>query len=205
MASPAISARLKYLNNSAHRFAITAPGTSAYLMSRCNSIMFDHALEQTEAQQRRICGACGNIMILGLTGTRQLETLKSRKRRSNSLKVQKPTSQPAKVTVYTCELCSRQTRQHINSNYRGTPKTIIHGSHFQEAIQNSPSTLSSSANTESPDNKSTTTSANATSKRRAKVRKQGGLQALLAKNRDIDGRGNSGGFGLDILDLMKKA
>lgn len=205
MASQTVSAQLKYLHNSAHRFAITAPGTSAYLMSRRNTLMFDHALEQTEAQRRQICGACGNIIILGLTGTQQLETLKPRKRRGNPSKVERPTSQPAKVVVYTCKMCNRQTRQHINNNYRRIPKSTLHGPHFQEAIQNNPSSLTSPANIKSPDKKSSTASANATSKRRAKVRKQGGLQALLAKNREVDTRGNAGGFGLDILDLMKKA
>jgi hypothetical protein len=48
-------------------------------------------------------------------------------------------------------------------------------------------------------------SANASSKKRAKIRKQGGLLAVLAKKQDIDTRGSSGGFGLDLFDLMKKA
>ncbi|KAH0569222.1 hypothetical protein GP486_000039 [Trichoglossum hirsutum] len=44
-------------------------------------------------------------------------------------------------------------------------------------------------------------SANASSKKRAKARKQGGLQALLAKKKEGDEK--RGGFGLDLMDLMK--
>lgn len=44
-------------------------------------------------------------------------------------------------------------------------------------------------------------SANASSKKRAKARKQGGLQALLAKKKE--GGEQKGDFGLDLMDLMK--
>jgi hypothetical protein len=47
--------------------------------------------------------------------------------------------------------------------------------------------------------------ANASSRKRAKFRKQGGLQALLAKSKEADTRGSAVGFGLDLLDLMKEA
>jgi hypothetical protein len=47
--------------------------------------------------------------------------------------------------------------------------------------------------------------ANASSRKRAKIRKHGGLQALLAKSKEAGSHSSGGGFGLDLLDFMKKA
>lgn len=44
-------------------------------------------------------------------------------------------------------------------------------------------------------------SANLSSKKRAKARKQGGLQAMLEKAKQAEA--HSSGFGLDLMDLMK--
>jgi len=123
MASPAISACLKYLNDSAHLLVTAAPATSAYLMSRCNGIMFANELDQNDAHKRRVCGACGNIMILGWTGTRQLESFKAQKgRRSAGSTLQQ--SSKVKTVVYTCERCSRRTRQNINTAIPRSSKTL---------------------------------------------------------------------------------
>lgn len=204
MVSPATSARLKYLNDSAHLLVTSAPGTSAFLMSRCNSLMFDNDLDPSGAHKRHVCGACGNIIILGWTGTRQLESLKAQKGRRNARStMQQSSSAKVKTVVYTCERCGRRTRQSINTTIPRSSKTLdtTYLSKTSQIVTPLKSPLSgahSAAKTPS------SASANASSRRRAKSRKQGGLQALLAKNRETDIRG-SAGFGLDLLDLMKKA
>lgn len=204
MASPAISARLKYLNDSAHLLATSAPGTSAYLMSRCNGLMFDNELEQSDAYRRHVCGACGNIMILGWTGTRKIESLKAQKGRRNATStLQQSSSAKVKTVVYTCERCGRRTRQSINTNVPRSSKTLdtIHNTKASQTV----TPLRKPLETHSAPRTPSSTSANANSRKRAKIRKQGGLQALLAKNKETDTRSSGGGFGLDLLDLMKKA
>jgi ribonuclease MRP protein subunit SNM1 len=205
MASPAISARLKYLNDSAHLMVTSAPATSAYLLSRCNRLMFDNDLDQTDAHKRHVCGACGNIMILGWTGKRQLETLSARKRRGNATStMRRPSSEEAKSVVYACELCNRKTRQSIN--------TTIPRSLGNQGIINRPRVSRTdtplkalSSDTHIASRTPSSASANASSRKRAKIRKQGGLQALLAKSKETNTRASTGDFGLDLLDLMKKA
>jgi ribonuclease MRP protein subunit SNM1 len=205
MASPAISARLKYLNDSAHLLVTSAPGTSAYLMSRCNGLMFDNGLDQSDAHKRHVCGACGNIMILGWTGTRQLESLKAQKGRRNARStIQQSSSEKVKTVVYTCQRCGRRTRQSINTNIPRPSKTLD-TTYLSKASQIATPLRAPSSETHSGTRTPSSASANASSRKRAKIRKQGGLQALLAKNRENDTRGSTGGFGLDLLDLMKKA
>jgi ribonuclease MRP protein subunit SNM1 len=205
MAAPSISARLKYLNDSAHLLVISAPGTSAYLMSRCNTLMFDNDLNQSDAQKRHVCGACGNIMMLGWTGTRQMESLKVQRGRRNARSTV-PQSSIAKVktVVYTCERCSRRTRQSINTTIPRSSKTLDLNNH-PEASQIATPFKASLLETHPAARTLSLTPANASSRKRAKIRKQGGLQALLAKTNETDTRGSSGDFGLDLLDLMKKA
>jgi ribonuclease MRP protein subunit SNM1 len=204
MASPTISARLKYLNDSAHLLVTTAPGTSAYLMSRCNGIMFANELDQNDAHKRHVCGACGNIMILGWTGTRQLESLKAQKGRRNARStLQQSSSAKVKTVVYTCERCSRRTRQNINTAIPRSSKTLD-TTYSPKASQIVTPLRATSLNTHSTSRTPSSASVNASSRKRAKIRKQGGLQALLAKNKETDTRGSTG-FGLDLLDLMKKA
>jgi hypothetical protein len=47
-------------------------------------------------------------------------------------------------------------------------------------------------------------SANASSRKKAKIRKQN-LKDMLARTREDASHSSGGGFGLDLLDLMKKA
>jgi ribonuclease MRP protein subunit SNM1 len=204
MASPAISARLKYLNDSAHLLVTTAPGTSAYLMSRCNGLMFDNELDQSDARKRHICGACGNIMILGWTGARQLESLGVRKGRRNAKSnLLQLSSAKVKTVVYTCDRCSRRTRQNINTGIPRSPM-ILDTTYSSNVSKKLTPFMASSLDTHSTNSTPSSASANANSRKRAKIRKQGGLQALLAKNRESGTRGSID-FGLDLLDLMKRA
>jgi ribonuclease MRP protein subunit SNM1 len=136
---------------------------------------------------------------------RQLESLKAEKRRRNARStMQQSSSAKVKMVIYTCERCSRRTRESINTTIPRSSKrldTISHprGSQTVTPFKAPPSETHSAARTPS------SASANASSRKRAKIRKQGGLQALLAKSKETDARGSTGGFGLDLLDLMKKA
>lgn len=189
MASPALSARLRYLNDSAHLLVSTAPVTSKYMMSQCNSLMFEHNLEQSESQKRNVCGACGTIMILGWHGTLEVESQRFRRRNKGRLE-QRPRGETTRAMVYTCGSCGRKTKQRLN-----IPAPVTRRK--SQLPQAGP--LSSMRHPSTP---STAPSANASSKKRAKTRKQGGLEAILAKYKAAESRGS--GFGLDLMDLMKK-
>lgn len=193
MASPELSARLRYLNDSAHLLATTAPATSRYLMSRCNTLMFERDIEQSDTQRRNICGACGTIMVLGWEGTMQLESQRPR-RRCNS---QKAVPKTSKAVVYKCESCSRVTRFPIPLLTPRNETRLLLQTPTLEAGEANSSPVRASPVVNAP------LSTNASSKKRAKARKQSGLEALLAKKKSSEA--TTTGFGLNLMDFMKKA
>ena len=104
---------------------------------------------------------------------------------------QSTTISEGKDIVYTCGACSRKTKQHmryraLRNEQKQIPKEVI----LPATI--SPKTTSSR---ELP-------SSNASSKKRAKARKRGGLEAILAKKRASESQNSSAQLGL--MDLMKK-
>lgn len=193
MAAPELSARLRYLNDSAHLLVATAPSTSRYMMSSCNALMFDRNIDQSETQRRKICGACGTIMILGWEGTVQLESQKQR-RKENDKKKDAPNAR--KAIVYKCEACSRKTRFPIPPP---VPRNKIRA---QRQMPSSGTGATNLPQAKASSTTSTPLSTNASSKKRAKARKQGGLGAILAQRKASEP--SRSGFGLDLMDFMKK-
>ena len=193
MASLEQSARLRYLNASAHLLATTAPAASRYLMSRCNTLMFERNIEQPEAQRRKICGACGTIMVLGWEGKMQLEP--QRPRGSNNQK--RDTHKSNKAVVYKCESCSRVSR---------FPFPLLAPRNKTQLLPQTP-TLGVGVASPSPgkaiSRMDAPLSTNASSKKRAKARKRSGLGAILAKKKSSET--STSDFGLNLMDFMKSA
>lgn len=194
MDSPEQSARLRYLNDSAYLLAATAPETSRYLMSKCNAQILDNGMEQSDSQRRQACGACGTIMILGWRVSIHVDGhITGRKTGKVQKESQKPKPKSQKDMVYSCTSCGRETRFTIP-----TPpsvkrkKTSVYQNTAKAAVP-SPSL---------PENAAVTASANLSRKKRAKAKK-GGLGALLANKKASDAQ--QSGFGLDLMDFLKKA
>ncbi|CZR51843.1 uncharacterized protein PAC_01720 [Phialocephala subalpina] len=186
MGSPELSARLRYLNDSAHLLAATAPETSRHLMSRCNALKFDNQIDQSDAQQRPACGSCGSLMLAGWEGT-----LESHSERSRASKAGKSLRRPvqSRVIAYECGTCGRKTRERAKAPpavKRHTVAASIYKSADQLGTSASPST--------------NTPSTNSSSKKRAKTRK-GGLAAILAQKNTA----STSGSRFDLMDFMKKA
>lgn len=186
MASRELSARLRYLNESAQLLATIAPTTSRFLMSRHNSLIFESGRDRSEAEKRDACGACGTITIPGWESTIQLPRKQIRKGKDKILQAAK-----TKVVVYTCEACGRKNCYSLDK-----PQLPRHTSGSSKSnITESPA---------APRAVSTIPSSTSSSRKRAKSRKQGSLEALLAREKPSNTRG-SGGFGLDLMDFMKKS
>jgi RNase P subunit RPR2 len=190
MASAELSARLCYLNDSAHVLAKTAPTTSRHLISRRNALMFENELDPSEAQRRNACGTCGTIMILGWEGTMQTETQLSR---GKKLQPHGQGAKPTKALIYNCETCGRKSRFPLNH----PSQTNRHRS-----VSSNSRPISTSQFLTRPNSASSALEAKPGSKKRTKARKRGGLEALLA-SRKIGPE--SSGFGIDLMDLMKKS
>ena len=193
-----LQARLRFLNDSAHLIAVGSPTTSAVLSSHYNKLLAENDLDlqaskkDQDSRRREVCGACGSLMIPGwschvIQGNIEPQEAQRAKRISR-----KPTSKLEKAKVYSCLRCHRKTVQPIVARESKVilKKSIVSKS---QAIQHAASAAPASI----------TESANASSKKRAKARKQGGLQAMLAKSKTESLGPSSGGFGLDLMDLMK--
>ncbi|KAI9829479.1 MAG: hypothetical protein M1819_006299 [Sarea resinae] len=116
----------------------------------------------------------------------------------------------AKELIHTCDVCGRKTRQPIPPppppplRRKAKPKP-------RSAAQSQPSRetsepVSTSANRTPSGESEKPASINAGSKKRAKARKRGGLQALIAKTKTEQSSPSAigeAGFGLDLMDLMK--
>lgn len=199
MANNDLSSRLRYLKDSAQMMSSTSPATSAYLMSQVNQLMFDHEIEPSELHRRYACGACGSIMVPGWTSSLEKEVIQTKPRRRKSKAVYlRPEKDKAEnntgITsmLYRCNLCGKNTR-HRQPNH--SIPAYRRGKKLAQSVQ-----LASPVATAE---KQSSGSANTNSKKRARARKQGGLQALLAAKKE-NGTSNTG-FGLDLMDLMKKA
>ena len=198
-AAGALSAQLKYLTDAAHLMAFTAPGCSSHLMSRGNLLMFSNDIDQSDTHRRHVCGGCGNIMTPGWATTVKNEVKRQPKSRQTQKRKASAITQPTERSmVYTCDRCKRETRHVITTaplpriNPRRAEQPRLASGEGPERISSTPQSQAGTP---------TMPSANASSRKRAKSRKQGGLQALLAKNKEAS-QSSSGGFGLDLLDLM---
>lgn len=202
-ANETLASSLSFMTDAAHLIAQTAPETSAYLMSQRNALMFHSDLEQTDAQRQRVCGSCGHVMILGSGDLIQVQGERAFRKR-HSRKTDKPAqSRPTggmKHKVLTCVKCGSYTdiklpeapsisRDRIKLKQAARKKGKI-----QPVAKHGPPEIIE------PPPKIETLSANASSKRRAKNRKQG-LQALLQQSQSSAPKS---GFGLNLADFMKK-
>ncbi|CZT08197.1 hypothetical protein WAI453_002200 [Rhynchosporium graminicola] len=187
MEPPELSARLRFLNDSAHLLATNSPATSRYLMSRHNALLYDSKIELSDAQKQKACGACGTIMILGWEATIAIE--KSSKRGTARKEAKVGNHQP-RAMVYSCTTCFRKTRFSTGmSKPARRRRTTLHSTNKLPALM--PPFQTKDAKTP------------AKSGSKGKSRKKGVLDAMMARSQAS--QPSSSGFGLNLSDFMKKS
>lgn len=190
-----ISLALDYLSDAAHLMRMTAPETSAHLMSQRGNLMFHHGMAMSDVQRQHVCGACGHIMIPGSDGTLKLEA-RRRRHRKKQPPGQRPTTKPARdslTKVIQCGRCDRQTRISIALPAPAASRHKV----SRVKLKNTTEGSSSASKQQTEAAAAPKASSNASSKKRAKNRKAG-LQALLAGQQQQ--RANP----LSLVDFMKK-
>lgn len=190
------ASQLAFLNDSALSLQSQSPSSAAHLHAVHNQILHLHFKPLNQRQKDASCGACGSIRTPQSTKSFQIQ------KKAPSGSSSKNTS--AGATGYKCLRCGRRTvtplrREPIRSQ---TPKATAEAS---SAPASQPSTSTSEAPTPTPQTLAQSqtaeqgkpkTAENASSKKRAKARKQGGLQALLASKQQ-----NSSS--LDLFDFLQ--
>ncbi|KAI1352875.1 hypothetical protein F5Y01DRAFT_84712 [Xylaria sp. FL0043] len=215
MTADPLPATLSFLTDAAHLLSSASPQTSAHLMSQRNSLMFDNGLDQSDVQRQRVCGCCGHIMIAGRDSDElAMESSKTRhpkRRRGNRRKTASASSSSSSPSpsspegrcrkIWTCGNCGRYTTIKL------PPPDRIPRRRFKQMTSRPTTMAGRVANTPSSAITTTTSitepttrvSANASSKKRAKNRKQG-LQALLQQSASSK---SQLGLGLSLSDFMQ--
>ncbi|KAI9039588.1 ribonuclease P Rpr2/Rpp21/SNM1 subunit [Aspergillus affinis] len=186
--------RLKFLKDSASTLNAGSPSTAAYLMTVHNHIFLDECKPLNPRQQETSCGACGSTRNFGTTKTIHVTKEKSLQRASAAKGIA-----AHGATVYKCLRCRRRT---VKPSRMGAARPKVTTKPKLETPQSKP--LGDSSAEQAPDaaevNQPGKAADNASSKKRAKARKQGGLQALLASKQKAQSNSSS----LDLFDFLQQ-
>ncbi|KAI1826847.1 hypothetical protein F4861DRAFT_17652 [Xylaria intraflava] len=214
MAADPLPATLGFLTDAAHLLISTSPETSAHLISQRNSLMFNNDLDQPDVQRQHACGCCGHIMIAGRGDLLKIGNNKTTRKKKRSSGTRKTATASSKVSlpprrgcrkILTCGKCGRYTKIHLpppasipKRRFKQTSRTTTNTG----ATQPTSATLSKTSGLPigAASSEPAKTSANASSKKRAKNRKQG-LQALLQQSSSSK---SQAGLGLSLADFMQK-
>lgn len=189
--------RLNFLRDSASALGSSSPSTAAHLLTEHNRILHDGLRPLNQRQQEFSCGACGTIRKPETTKIIEIKKKKSKQHASRS----------DGATIYKCLCCHRRTvksheKEPVRSKLPSRTATTTTTTTTTEPPESTPGpsaekTVSQQAVPEQPANR---TADNANSKKRAKTRKQGGLQALLASKQQSQPASSS----LDLFDFLQQ-
>lgn len=187
MATPNLTATLDYLTDAAHLLHLTAPETSAHLMSQRQDMLFHHRTPLSDVQRQHACGACGHILLAG--GQDVLEMVTPRRRHTPQKRESKASQAVRKGSskIINCGHCNKTTRIRLEPPAKAA-RTRTSRSKSIPTVSTPVTDTSEAAKKPS---------ANASSKKRAKNRKVG-LQALLA------GQQKQQASPLSLGDFMRK-
>ncbi|KAA8650921.1 ribonuclease P Rpr2/Rpp21/SNM1 subunit [Aspergillus tanneri] len=184
--------RLNFLKESAGALSACSPSTAAYLMTVHNHIFLAECRPLNQRQQEASCGACGSMRNDEFT-----KTIRINKKKAKRVSAAKGFTLDG-ATVYKCLRCHRRTimparQKSCRPQAPRSPSTVTENTSTGVI---SPQQAPESVETE----KSNKAAENASSKKRAKARKQGGLQALLASKQKSQASSSS----LDLFDFLQQ-
>ncbi|KAL8705070.1 MAG: hypothetical protein Q9201_001796 [Fulgogasparrea decipioides] len=200
MSDLGIDARIKFLDDSARLLQSVAPGTSAHLMHQRNIVAEDNEKALSKVQLKDICKTCGTILVSGVTSRVEAvdpNRVKKKKKRRTTLGPEAPEER----FKTECRACRRVSKTPSQWSQKHNIRKLVGLAGSVESVKtpapaNNIPTKTSVAENEKP------ASTNISSKRRAKARKQGGLQALLNKSKETTMQSSS--LELSLMDFMKE-
>ncbi|KAM7212009.1 hypothetical protein V8F06_012598 [Rhypophila decipiens] len=198
MSSTDLTAALNFLTDAGHLLATTAPEISSFLMNKRGNLLFENEVPPSDIQRQHVCSCCGHIMVPGNGSTLKIDHKRSLDKKARSAKAHKQKrtrcSNPYGPTkVFSCGHCDKFTMINLPAPAPVSRRKI------KKEERPAASTQAQTLQDTTPLPKGT---ANANSKKRAKSRKAGLLQALLdQKNASQSSRP---GLGLSFADFEKK-
>ncbi|POS85281.1 hypothetical protein EPUL_004032, partial [Erysiphe pulchra] len=192
MMTSEVSARIRFLNESANLLFKSAPETSRYLMTKRNKLAWDNNVDIAETNLSKTCNACGTLMIIGWLGAISIEPGIPKRQKRQRKKVEIKKQQP-RILIYECNTCHRKTRQNLGSRLITVKeRKSLRISSLQ--TQCLPNKYESEPNTQN-------ISMLASSTRKRRRTKKNTLETILEQKR----KPQSSLFGLDLMDFLKKA
>lgn len=191
MPEPGLEARIRFLDDSARILQTLAPSTSAHLMLERNNIAQENEKLMSRLQVDGICKACGTIMIPDISSKAVTVGPHMTRRKKTSV-----TADNLNAEKTECLVCHRVVRSQRPKAIKSMKPPSSLQSSRGPASNADVQTRHAKSDIEKP------TSSNANSRKRARTRKQGGLQALLERSKEKDVL--SSGSGLNLLDFMKQ-
>ncbi|RGP67989.1 hypothetical protein FLONG3_8324 [Fusarium longipes] len=167
MALPELPGTIGFLTDAAHLLRMTAPETSAHLMSHRGNLLSQYGVSSSDVQRQHVCGGCGIIMIPGKEAILKLQARKNMraktKGKKSGLKSTPKDNTEAPFKTLHCDNCQRETKITLTA-----PGPAVRRKTAQNKVKKTSAPVEPSKQ-----------NSNATSKKRAKNRKAG-LQALLS-------------------------
>ncbi|KAJ5388722.1 hypothetical protein N7509_011263 [Penicillium cosmopolitanum] len=185
--------QLRFLSDAANLLGSSSPSTTAHLLTAHTHILHDESKSLTPRQTKHHCAGCGSLRICNASKPTVVKT-----------KQKSRTAIRGTATVHKCVRCNQRA---VIPRRRSAPRapskapSRVSTATAVDSAASAASTPSISSQQDLPAIASTTASTektveNASSKKRAKARKQGGLQALLAAKKSTQPS-------LDLLDFLQ--
>jgi hypothetical protein len=178
----AIDARQEFLSRAADALA-ASPSTSSHLLALHTQLLHENSKALNTTQKKEYCGACGSLRKPQWT---RVTDIKPKRIKASSASA--PSASVA--TIYQCLRCRERTV--LESKKKTAPKSLRHAA--AKASTKGP-TLDTKGETQAATDPAKSVD-NQNSKKRAKARKQGGLQALLASKKSAQPS-------LDLFDFLQ--
>ncbi|KAI5299021.1 hypothetical protein KEM55_002666 [Ascosphaera atra] len=180
----AAAARLDFLKAAARHLHAESPSSSAHLLLSHNQLLLERSKPLSVTQHREFCAACGSIRLPDWPKKPFTEGSRAEARRRKAGVQRQREKQGRSGTAYKCMRCGRSKVLLDKRNAR--------------AIQEKPITAESAAETSSDNKPTVAEPTNASSKKRAKARKQQGLLAALQTKKNTKPSSS-----LDLLDFLQ--
>ena len=191
-----LDARLRFLNRSARLLDGIAPATSAHLMLERNNVAEVSGRTSNKAQMHDFCQACGTIFHTDLMpGPDSLDPGVAELQGRNTVPDNVSLGNHGDTQCHACRRVVVRPSLRPRQYERNDQMKVKAWGRPSEAIIIPPSELNMAESVK-------VTSANINSKKRAKARKEGGLQAMLEKAKGTNSQYSS--TGLNLMDLMKE-
>ena len=199
MEDTALSARLRFLHSSATFYAEVAPSTAAHLTLQHIQVANETERKIDKSLAANSCVACGSRLVKDLVEQSSRASDNHGEQPSTIISVKGETLSYDLGPGIKCSICHRVTKTSMQMEKAKSQSRVDKAGSQTKLLKHKTRTESdgaaSSSATPRPD-----ASTNISSKQRTKIRKKGGLRAIVDRSK----RSQNPTTALDLLDLMRE-